>query len=298
MTDKLMVQLETVAKEVIREVQVGRLTNAKLDVIGKYSQEAVEKTETVAHTVEEHSTRVDGAIEMCKESVVAIATALDGVESLREDTKQYDDALRNNAVQLDETKNAFMETATSNKAWMDELWSAQDSQLSLVRGEMTKSLEVAKSTNQSYEEIQLSKRLAEMGGELEAIQHTQNEFERVVNETLNQLTLSVTLIQQQGEAIATDTKALVGEQSEVANAVNELYARVQASAIPLHIAQSTRIENGMADTEHVWFELVNASETSLEGNTFETEPEAIEEQQPVVEKKSFLQRLKATFKGE
>ena len=87
MTDKLMVQLETVAKEVIREVQVGRLTNAKLDVIGKYSQEAVEKTETVAHTVEEHSARVDGAIEMCKESVVAIATALDGVESLREDTK-------------------------------------------------------------------------------------------------------------------------------------------------------------------------------------------------------------------
>lgn len=298
MTDTLLTQLETVAQEVIRDVQIGRLTNAKLDVIGKYSQDAVAKTEDASKTLAEHTTRVDEAMGTCKDSVVAISGALSGIDTLKSDAKQYEELLRKNALQLSDTKTVFTTTASDNKKWIDELWSAQDSQLALVHTEMTKSLDVAKATGKSFEEVQLTKRLAEMEGELETILRKQDEFERVVNDTLNQVTLSVTLIQQHGESIAERTKSLVDEQAETTKAVNELYERVQASAIPLHVAQSTRIDKGMAETEHTWFELVNIGETVDTNDSVEQPQTEIEEQAPVVEKKSFFRRLKAAFKGE
>ena len=298
MTDTLLTQLETVAQEVIRDVQIGRLTNAKLDVIGKYSQDAVAKTEDASKTLAEHTTRVDEAMDTCKDSVVAISGALSGIDTLKSDAKQYEELLRKNALQLSDTKTVFTTTASDNKKWIDELWSAQDSQLALVHTEMTKSLDVAKATGKSFEEVQLTKRLAEMEGELETILRKQDEFERVVNDTLNQVTLSVTLIQQHGESLAERTKSLVDEQAETTKAVNELYERVQASAIPLHVAQSTRIDKGMAETEHTWFELVNIGETVDTNDSVEQPQTEIEEQAPVVEKKSFFQRLKAAFKGE
>ena len=298
MTDTLLTQLETVAQEVIRDVQIGRLTNAKLDVIGKYSQDAVAKTEDASKTLAEHTTRVDESMDTCKDSVVAISGALSGIDTLKSDAKQYEELLRKNALQLSDTKTVFTTTASDNKKWIDELWSAQDSQLALVHTEMTKSLDVAKATGKSFEEVQLTKRLAEMEGELETILRKQDEFERVVNDTLNQVTLSVTLIQQHGESIAERTKSLVDEQAETTKAVNELYERVQASAIPLHVAQSTRIDKGMAETEHTWFELVNIGETVDTNDSVEQPQTEIEEQAPVVEKKSFFQRLKAAFKGE
>ena len=298
MTDTLLTQLETVAQEVIRDVQIGRLTNAKLDVIGKYSQDAVAKTEDASKTLAEHTTCVDEAMGTCKDSVVAISGALSGIDTLKSDAKQYEELLRKNALQLSDTKTVFTTTASDNKKWIDELWSAQDSQLALVHTEMTKSLDVAKATGKSFEEVQLTKRLAEMEGELETILRKQDEFERVVNDTLNQVTLSVTLIQQHGESIAERTKSLVDEQAETTKAVNELYERVQASAIPLHVAQSTRIDKGMAETEHTWFELVNIGETVDTNDSVEQPQTEIEEQAPVVEKKSFFQRLKAAFKGE
>ena len=298
MTDTLLTQLETVAQEVIRDVQIGRLTNAKLDVIGKYSQDAVAKTEDASKTLAEHTTRVDEAMDTCRDSVVAISGALSGIDTLKSDAKQYEELLRKNALQLSDTKTVFTTTASDNKKWIDELWSAQDSQLALVHTEMTKSLDVAKATGKSFEEVQLTKRLAEMEGELETILRKQDEFERVVNDTLNQVTLSVTLIQQHGESIAERTKSLVDEQAETTKAVNELYERVQASAIPLHVAQSTRIDKGMAETEHTWFELVNIGETVDTNDSVEQPQTEIEEQAPVVEKKSFFQRLKAAFKGE
>ena len=298
MTDTLLTQLETVAQEVIRDVQIGRLTNAKLDVIGKYSQDAVAKTEDASKTLAEHTTRVDEAMDTCKDSVVAISSALSGIDTLKSDAKQYEELLRKNALQLSDTKTVFTTTASDNKKWIDELWSAQDSQLALVHTEMTKSLDVAKATGKSFEEVQLTKRLAEMEGELETILRKQDEFERVVNDTLNQVTLSVTLIQQHGESIAERTKSLVDEQVETTKAVNELYDRVQASAIPLHVAQSTRIDKGMAETEHTWFELVNIGETVSTNDIVEQPQTEIEEQAPVIEKKSFFQRLKAAFKGE
>lgn len=298
MTDTLLTQLETVAQEVIRDVQIGRLTNAKLDVIGKYSQDAVAKTENASKTLAEHTTRVDEAMDTCKDSVVAISGALSGIDTLKSDAKQYEELLRKNALQLSDIKTVFTTTASDNKKWIDELWSAQDSQLALVHTEMTKSLDVAKATGKSFEEVQLTKRLAEMEGELETILRKQDEFERVVNDTLNQVTLSVTLIQQHGESIAERTKSLVDEQAETTKAVNELYERVQASAIPLHVAQSTRIDKGMAETEHTWFELVNIGETVSTNDIVEQPQTEIEEQAPVIEKKSFFQRLKAAFKGE
>lgn len=298
MTDTLLTQLETVAQEVIRDVQIGRLTNAKLDVIGKYSQDAVAKTEDASKTLAEHTTRVDEAMGTCKDSVVAISGALSGIDTLKSDAKQYEELLRKNALQLSDTKTVFTTTASDNKKWIDELWSAQDSQLALVHTEMTKSLDVAKATGKSFEEVQLTKRLAEMEGELETILRKQDEFERVVNDTLNQVTLSVTLIQQHGESIAERTKSLVDEQAETTKAVNELYERVQASSIPLHVAQSTHIDKGMAETEHTWFELVNIGETVDTNDSVEQPQTEIEEQAPVVEKKSFFQRLKAAFKGE
>lgn len=298
MTDTLLTQLEAVAQEVIRDVQIGRLTNAKLDVIGKYSQDAVAKTENASKTLAEHTTRVDEAMDTCKDSVVAISGALSGIDTLKSDAKQYEELLRKNALQLSDTKTVFTTTASDNRKWIDELWSAQDSQLALVHTEMTKSLDVAKATGKSFEEVQLTKRLAEMEGELETILRKQDEFERVVNDTLNQVTLSVTLIQQHGESIAERTKSLVDEQAETTKAVNELYERVQASAIPLHVAQSTRIDKGMAETEHTWFELVNIGETVSTNDIVEQPQTEIEEQAPVIEKKSFFQRLKAAFKGE
>ena len=298
MTDTLLTQLETVAQEVIRDVQIGRLTNAKLDVIGKYSQDAVAKTEDASKTLAEHTSRVDEAMDTCKDSVVAISGALSGIDTLKSDAKQYEELLRKNALQLSDTKTVFTTTASDNKKWIDELWSAQDSQLALVHTEMTKSLDVAKATGKSFEEVQLTKRLAEMEGELETILRKQDEFERVVNDTLNQVTLSVTLIQQHGESIAEKTKSLVDEQVETTKAVNELYERVQASAIPLHVAQSTRIDKGMAETEHTWFELVNIGETVDTNDSVEQPQTEIEKQAPVIEKKSFFQRLKAAFKGE
>lgn len=298
MTDTLLTQLETVAQEVIRDVQIGRLTNAKLDVIGKYSQEAVTKTEDASKALAEHTTRVEDAMTTCKESVVAISGALNGIDALKRDAKQYEESLRKNALQLSDTKTVFTTIASNNKKWIDELWSAQDSQLALVRTEMTKSLDVAKATGKSFEEVQLAKRLVEMEGELDAIQRSQDEFERIVNDTLNQVTLSVTLIQQHGESIEEQTKALVEEQAQTTKAVNALYERVQESSIPLHVAQSTRIDKGMAETEHTWFELVNIGEaTNTEAIVEEVQTE-IEEQAPITEKKSFFQRLKAAFKGE
>ena len=192
----------------------------------------------------------------------------------------------------------FTTTASDNKKWIDELWGAQDSQLALVRTEMTKSLDVAKATGKSFEEVQLAKRLVEMEGELDDIQRSQDEFERIVNDTLNQVTLSVTLIQQHCESIEEQTKALVEEQTQTTKAVNALYERVQASSIPLHVAQSTRIDKGMAETEHTWFELVNIGETTNTETVVEEVQTEIEEQAPITEKKSFFQRLKAAFKGE
>lgn len=298
MTDTLLTQLETVAQEVIRDVQIGRLTNAKLDVIGKYSQEAVTKTEDASKALVEHTTRVEDAMTTCKESVVAISGALNGIDALKRDAKQYEESLRKNALQLSDTKTVFTTTASDNKKWIDELWGAQDSQLALVRTEMTKSLDVAKTTGKSFEEVQLAKRLVEMEGELDAIQRSQDEFERIVNDTLNQVTLSVTLIQQHGESIEEQTKALVEEQTQTTKAVNALYERVQASSIPLHVAQSTRIDKGMAETEHTWFELVNIGETTNTETVVEEVQTEIEEQAPITEKKSFFQRLKAAFKGE
>lgn len=298
MTDTLLTQLETVAQEVIRDVQIGRLTNAKLDVIGKYSQEAVTKTEDASKALVEHTTRVEDAMTTCKESVVAISGALNGIDALKRDAKQYEESLRKNALQLSDTKTVFTTTASDNKKWIDELWGAQDSQLALVRTEMTKSLDVAKATGKSFEEVQLAKRLVEMEGELDAIQRSQDEFERIVNDTLNQVTLSVTLIQQHGESVEEQTKALVEEQTQTTKAVNALYERVQASSIPLHVAQSTRIDKGMAETEHTWFELVNIGETTNTETVVEEVQTEIEEQAPITEKKSFFQRLKAAFKGE
>ena len=298
MTDTLLTQLETVAQEVIRDVQIGRLTNAKLDVIGKYSQEAVTKTEDASKALVEHTTRVEDAMTTCKESVVAISGALNGIDALKRDAKQYEESLRKNALQLSDTKTVFTTTASDNKKWIDELWGAQDSQLALVRTEMTKSLDVAKATGKSFEEVQLAKRLVEMEGELDTIQRSQDEFERIVNDTLNQVTLSVTLIQQHGESIEEQTKALVEEQTQTTKAVNALYERVQASSIPLHVAQSTRIDKGMAETEHTWFELVNIGETTNTETVVEEVQTEIEEQAPITEKKSFFQRLKAAFKGE
>ena len=47
MTDNTSMVLDTVAQEIIREVQIGRLTNAKLDVIGKYAHQSVDSARPI-----------------------------------------------------------------------------------------------------------------------------------------------------------------------------------------------------------------------------------------------------------
>ena len=135
-------------------------------------------------------------------------------------------------------------------------------------------------------------------GELASITESQNQFETTVTNVLNDVALSVTLIQQQGDDIVSKTNALISEQSTMAENVKNLYENVQQTAIPLHVAQSMRIDRGMKETEHIWAEL-----TQLETGSKQTDEPSTIEQEPIVEvqptvKKSFFQRLKDAFKGE
>ena len=298
MTDNTSMVLDTVAQEIIREVQIGRLTNAKLDVIGKYAQQSVDSANTMNDQLTVNMDAMDRAMETCKTSIVATGGVIDDVNVLKIDAKSYESVMKTNAEQLATTKDLFNKHAQENQSWISELMKAQDTQLEVVNRELEKTVALARETDKKYNELQLNKRLLELVGELASITESQNQFETTVTNVLNDIALSVTLIQQQGDDIVTKTNALISEQSTMAENVKNLYENVQQTAIPLHVAQSMRIDRGMKETEHIWAEL-----TQLETGSKQTDEPSTIEQEPIVEvqptvKKSFFQRLKDAFKGE
>lgn len=298
MTDNTSMVLDTVAQEIIREVQIGRLTNAKLDVIGKYAQQSVDSTNTMNEQLVSNMDAMQHAMETCKTSIVATGGVIDDVNVLKIDAKSYENVMKTNAEQLATTKDLFNKHAQENQSWISELMKAQDTQLEVVNRELEKTVALARETDKKYNELQLNKRLLELVGELASITESQNQFETTVTNVLNDIALSVTLIQQQGDDIVAKTNALISEQSTMAENVKNLYENVQQTAIPLHVAQSMRIDRGMKETEHIWAEL-----TQLETGSKQTDEPSTIEQEPIVEvqptvKKSFFQRLKDAFKGE
>ena len=298
MTDNTSMVLDTVAQEIIREVQIGRLTNAKLDVIGKYAQQSVDSTNTMNEQLVSNMDAMKQAMETCKTSIVATGGVIDDVNVLKIDAKSYENVMKTNAEQLATTKDLFNKHAQENQSWISELMKAQDTQLEVVNRELEKTVALARETDKKYNELQLNKRLLELVGELASITESQNQFETTVTNVLNDIALSVTLIQQQGDDIVAKTNALISEQSTMAENVKNLYENVQQTAIPLHVAQSMRIDRGMKETEHIWAEL-----TQLETGSKQTDEPSTIEQEPIVEvqqtvKKSFFQRLKDAFKGE
>lgn len=298
MTDNTLMVLDTVAQEIIREVQIGRLTNAKLDVIGKYAQQSVDSANTMNEQLTANMDAMQHAMETCKTSIVATGGVIDDVNVLKIDAKSYESVMKTNAEQLATTKDLFNKHAQENQSWISELMKAQDTQLEVVNRELEKTVALARETDKKYNELQLNKRLLELVGELASITESQNQFETTVTNVLNDIALSVTLIQQQGDDIVAKTNALISEQSTMAENVKNLYENVQQTAIPLHVAQSMRIDRGMKETEHIWAEL-----TQLETGSKQTDEPSTIEQEPIVEvqptvKKSFFQRLKDAFKGE
>lgn len=298
MTDNTSMVLDTVAQEIIREVQIGRLTNAKLDVIGKYAQQSVDSANTMNDQLVSNMDAMQHAMETCKTSIVATGGVIDDVNVLKIDAKSYESVMKTNAEQLATTKDLFNKHAQENQSWISELMKAQDTQLEVVNRELEKTVALARETDKKYNELQLNKRLLELVGELASITESQNQFETTVTNVLNDIALSVTLIQQQGDDIVAKTNALISEQSTMAENVKNLYENVQQTAIPLHVAQSMRIDRGMKETEHIWAEL-----TQLETGSKQTDEPSTIEQEPIVEvqptvKKSFFQRLKDAFKGE
>lgn len=298
MTDNTSMVLDTVAQEIIREVQIGRLTNAKLDVIGKYAQQSVDSANTMNDQLTANMDAMNRAMETCKTSIVATGGVIDDVNVLKIDAKTYENVMKTNAEQLATTKDLFNKHAQENQSWISELMKAQDTQLEVVNRELEKTVALARETDKKYNELQLNKRLLELVGELASITESQNQFETTVTNVLNDVALSVTLIQQQGDDIVSKTNALISEQSTMAENVKNLYENVQQTAIPLHVAQSMRIDRGMKETEHIWAEL-----TQLETGSKQTDEPSTIEQEPIVEvqptvKKSFFQRLKDAFKGE
>lgn len=297
-TDNTPMVLDTVAQEVIREVQIGRLTNAKLDVIGKYAQQSVDSASAMNAQLDHNMDAMQQAMETCKTSIVATGGVIDDVNVLKIDAKAYEDTMRKNAEQLTSTKELFNKHKEENHAWISELMKAQDTQLDVVNRELEKTVALARETDKKYNELQLNKRLLELVGELASINESQNHFETTVSNVLNDIALSVTLIQQQGDDIVSKTNALISEQSAMSENVKNLYENVQQSAIPLHVAQSMRIDRGMKETEHIWAELTQLENGSRQVDVAtEVEQETIVEPQPTV-KKSFFQRLKDAFKGE
>ena len=298
MTGNTSMVLDTVAQEIIREVQIGRLTNAKLDVIGKYAQQSVDSANTMNDQLTANMDAMDRAMETCKTSIVATGGVIDDVNVLKIDAKSYESVMKTNAEQLATTKDLFNKHAQENQSWISELMKAQDTQLEVVNRELEKTVALARETDKKYNELQLNKRLLELVGELASITESQNQFETTVTNVLNDIALSVTLIQQQGDDIVTKTNALISEQSTMAENVKNLYENVQQTAIPLHVAQSMRIDRGMKETEHIWAELTQLETDSKQTDEPSTiEQETIIEPQPTV-KKSFFQRLKDAFKGE
>ena len=298
MTDNTSMVLDTVAQEIIREVQIGRLTNAKLDVIGKYAHQSVDSANTMNGQLTANMDAMKRAMETCKTSIVATGGVIDDVNVLKIDAKSYENVMKTNAEQLATTKDLFNKHAQENQSWISELMKAQDTQLEVVNRELEKTVALARETDEKYNELQLNKRLLELVGELASITESQNQFETTVTNVLNDVALSVTLIQQQGDDIVSKTNALISEQSTMAENVKNLYENVQQTAIPLHVAQSMRIDRGMKETEHIWAEL-----TQLETGSNQTDEPSTIEQEPIVEvqptvKKSFFQRLKDAFKGE
>ena len=298
MTDNTSMVLDTVAQEIIREVQIGRLTNAKLDVIGKYAHQSVDSANTMNGQLTANMDAMKRAMETCKTSIVATGGVIDDVNVLKIDAKSYENVMKTNAEQLATTKDLFNKHAQENQSWISELMKAQDTQLEVVNRELEKTVALARETDEKYNELQLNKRLLELVGELASITESQNQFETTVTNVLNDVALSVTLIQQQGDDIVSKTNALTSEQSTMAENVKNLYENVQQTAIPLHVAQSMRIDRGMKETEHIWAEL-----TQLETGSKQTDEPSTIEQEPIVEvqptvKKSFFQRLKDAFKGE
>lgn len=298
MTDNTPMVLDTVAQEIIREVQIGRLTNAKLDVIGKYAQQSVDSANTMNEQLTANMDAMQHAMETCKTSIVATGGVIDDVNVLKIDAKSYESVMKTNAEQLATTKDLFNKHAQENQSWISELMKAQDTQLEVVNRELEKTVALARETDKKYNELQLNKRLLELVGELASITESQNQFETTVTNVLNDIALSVTLIQQQGDDIVAKTNALISEQSTMAENVKNLYENVQQTAIPLHVAQSMRIDRGMKETEHIWAEL-----TQLETGSKQIDEPSTIEQEPIVEvqstaKKSFFQRLKDAFKGE
>ena len=298
MTDNTSMVLDTVAQEIIREVQIGRLTNAKLDVIGKYAQQSVDSANTMNEQLTANMDAMQHAMETCKTSIVATGGVIDDVNVLKIDAKSYENVMKTNAEQLATTKDLFNKHAQENQSWISELMKAQDTQLEVVNRELEKTVALARETDEKYNELQLNKRLLELVGELASITESQNQFETTVTNVLNDVALSVTFIQQQGDDIVSKTNALISEQSTMAENVKNLYENVQQTAIPLHVAQSMRIDRGMKETEHIWAEL-----TQLETGSKQTDEPSTIEQEPIVEvqptvKKSFFQRLKDAFKGE
>lgn len=296
-TDNTPMVLDTVAQEVIREVQIGRLTNAKLDVIGKYAQQSVDSASAMNAQLDHNMDAMQQAMETCKTSIVATGGVIDDVNVLKIDAKAYEDTMRKNAEQLTSTKELFNKHKEENHAWISELMKAQDTQLDVVNRELEKTVALARETDKKYNELQLNKRLLELVGELASINESQNHFETTVSNVLNDIALSVTLIQQQGDDIVSKTNALISEQSAMSENVKNLYENVQQSAIPLHVAQSMRIDRGMKETEHIWAELTQLESGSKQVDVATEEQETIVEPQPTV-KKSFFQRLKDAFKGE
>ena len=298
MTDNTSMVLDTVAQEIIREVQIGRLTNAKLDVIGKYAHQSVDSANTMNGQLTANMDAMKRAMETCKTSIVATGGVIDDVNVLKIDAKSYENVMKTNAEQLATTKDLFNKHAQENQSWISELMKAQDTQLEVVNRELEKTVALARETDKKYNELQLNKRLLELVGELASITESQNQFETTVTNVLNDVALSVTLIQQQGDDIVSKTKALISEQSTMAENVKNLYENVQQTAIPLHVAELMRIDRGMKETEHIWAEL-----TQLETGSKQTDEPSTIEQEPIVEvqptvKKSFFQRLKDAFKGE
>ena len=298
MTDNTSMLLDTVAQEIIREVQIGRLTNAKLDVIGKYAHQSVDSANTMNGQLTANMDAMKRAMETCKTSIVATGGVIDDVNVLKIDAKSYESVMKTNAEQLATTKDLFNKHAQENQSWISELMKAQDTQLEVANRELEKTVALARETDEKYNELQLNKRLLELVGELASITESQNQFETTVTNVLNDVALSVTLIQQQGDDIVSKTNALISEQSTMAENVKNLYENVQQTAIPLHVAQSMRIDRGMKETEHIWAEL-----TQLETGSKQTDEPSTIEQEPIVEvqptvKKSFFQRLKDAFKGE
>ena len=296
-TDNTPMVLDTVAQEVIREVQIGRLTNAKLDVIGKYAQQSVDIASAMNAQLDHNMDAMQQAMETCKTSIVAAGGVIDDVNVLKIDAKAYEDTMRKNAEQLTSTKELFNKHKEENHAWISELMKAQDTQLDVVNRELEKTVALARETDKKYNGLQLNKRLLELVGELASINESQNHFETTVSNVLNDIALSVTLIQQQGDDIVSKTNALISEQSAMSENVKNLYENVQQSAIPLHVAQSMRIDRGMKETEHIWAELTQLESGSKQVDVATEEQETIVEPQPTV-KKSFFQRLKDAFKGE